>query len=719
MRYLRLLVNIILPFFIITSCTQQEIDIFTQGGGRFDITLVDDIAKTRSLPSEITDEMANNFNLTINKENGVKAFKGSMQKYNEQQPSFAPGKYLISANLGENQVLALDAPYYEATPGEYEITAGETTTVAMTCTVANALASFAFENPEVVSSYLKSYEIITRIGDTEVSCTVGDGKNPYFQEDQTVEFILKGISAQDVPVEYTFATITKSERQKNYKYTLILGGSQEGDAQLNISVDAQVDIVSISETIPQEWLPKATVTAEGLIESGIIEHTETDNAFTAIINYQSFLPIEEMIFTLDFSDPNLSKLNKTYNLSSLSMQEKSDLNNAGILLPDLNTNSGNLDFTGITKDLLCANDGSSLDNIIKVKVLSNHRWSEEKQYTIRTIKPDFKLLADNVDTWTRTFSVKGCEITSGNEDEILSNMVYQYSTDGGNKWIDFNNGTTQIFSEQPETKIYKVRGLYRNALATQTVDFELEEPTQLPNSDMEDWSTADTDWEFPTYIPGTSNFWDTNNKFTFRYNIPWPKDWYDSSYNGFPAVSYSTSKHSGNRSAELRNTAAGPVGTSSVVYDNNRIAGMLYTGTYTGTTSTGGADGSVSIDEGKSFNSRPTKLGFWYTYEPYENDTYEVIIKIFDNENNIIGSGSFTSSLAVSEWTQTFVDINYPIETINKAAKIYVFFQSSNAGQGNVPYGKKREIYLADYGNETTHYGSILRIDDISLVYDK
>ena len=53
MRFLKLLVNIILPFFIITSCTQQEIDIFTQGGGRFDITLVDDIAKTRSLPSEI------------------------------------------------------------------------------------------------------------------------------------------------------------------------------------------------------------------------------------------------------------------------------------------------------------------------------------------------------------------------------------------------------------------------------------------------------------------------------------------------------------------------------------------------------------------------------------------------------------------------------------------------------------------------------------------
>ena len=204
MRYLKLLVYLFLSLFTVTSCMQQDVEVFIQKGGSFRITFVDDIiAKTKSLPSEITNEMADNFYLTINKENGTKAFKGSMQKYNEQQPSFAPGTYTIAASLGENQILALDAPYYEATPGEYEIAAGQTTSVTMICTVANALASFAFDNPEVVSSYLKSYEIITKIGDEEVSCMVGDGKNPYFKEGQTVNFILRGTSAQNTPIENT------------------------------------------------------------------------------------------------------------------------------------------------------------------------------------------------------------------------------------------------------------------------------------------------------------------------------------------------------------------------------------------------------------------------------------------------------------------------------------------------------------------------------------
>lgn len=54
-----------------------------------------------------------------------------------------------------------------------------------------------------------------------------------------------------------------------------------------------------------------------------------------------------------------------------------------------------------------------------------------------------------------------------------------------------------------------------------------------------------------------------------------------------------------------------------------------------------------------------------------------------------------------------------------KANKIYVFFESSNQGQGNVPYGRQRKITLADDKERTTHYGSILRIDDISLTYDR
>ena len=130
----------------------------------------------------------------------------------------------------------------------------------------------------------------------------------------------------------------------------------------------------------------------------------------------------------------------------------------------------------------------------------------------------------------------------------------------------------------------------------------------------------------------------------------------------------------------------------------------------------------IKLDEGRSFTVRPTRLRFWHTYEPYGTDTYEVIVKVFDSENKVIGAGNHTSSASTTTWKEVSVDITYTptsADYVPKAAKIYVFFQSSNAGQGNVPYEKKRKVTLADYGTATTHSGSVLRIDDLSLDYNK
>lgn len=737
MRYLRLLVNIILPFFIITSCTQQEIDIFTQGGGRFDITLVDDIAKTRSLPSEITDEMANNFNLTINKENGVKAFKGSMQKYNEQQPSFAPGKYLISANLGENQVLALDAPYYEATPGEYEITAGETTTVALTCTVANALASFAFENPEVVSSYLKSYEIITRIGDTEVSCTVGDGKNPYFQEDQTVEFILKGISAQDVPVEYTFATITKSERQKNYKYTLILGGSQEGDAQLNISVDAQVDIVSISETIPQEWLPKPQITAEGFDSNNSVSHTETDEAKPLSINYTSSLPTQDIEITLKFEDEQYTSLNGTYNLSSIENSVYNQLIQAGIKLPQLTSTEGKIDLSQLIENLQTKN-GETTTNKIAVRVKANNRWSSEEgqEYTIQTKTPEFTITVYPKNIWTKEFSVTPLtleNVTAGNFLKLSQNIKYQYSLDGQSGWQDLSADMT-VRDLNPANKYY-VRSVYRDVIYSDIVQVTTYPILNLENGNMESWTDKELGYYFNllawnkkplmTYYPWTTEpYWNTNNEFTTRLRDKWsPPLSIIYLYNSFPAVSYTKTANSGTWAAELRSTAAGRGNTISSDLEFNKVPGELFLGGITVNKS--GTDASPNdnyvIDEGIAFSSRPTALQFSYEYLPYGNDEWKAYVAIFDANNKIIAENTFTNGEEVSNYQTTTITFNYINDNNIVPAKIYVYFASSKYRGNELPY-RSADVttWIGDsQRTDQTLVGSILRIDDISLVYDK
>lgn len=701
---------------VFSACTQLEEDMMSDGG-RFNITLSDSKSdKSRSLPSELSDELTSEFYLTINHSNGVKAYKGKYSDYQIKQPAFKEGEYSIAASLGEDVLLALDSPYYESEDKLACIEVGKVTNVDLICYVANSLASFSFANTDQAKSLLQVYQIVTKVGDTEVSCTVDDGKNPYFRSGENVSFILKGTTSEGVSLDYTFANIPSVEKGKNYKYTISFGTSDTGNVGLDIAVDETIEDVTVNETVPENWLPKPTVSAQGFNEHGILEYTETEEAVNAAVSFQSYKPIENVKFTLNFGDRKLSSLNKSYELASLSPEDKSALEQAGIVLPVLNSTSGELNFKNVISGLLCADDGSSVDNNIVVSVFANDRWSDEKQYTIRTLKPEFGVTVNENDFWTKTFSVRGCEIMTGNSETILSNLKYQYSEDNGSTWYDLNNSMTHKFDIAPDNKNLRVRALYRGTVPSTENDVVLEVPEQLPNSGMEEWITEDSKWDFPNYIP-TSDFWDTNNKFTLRYSL----SMFLSAYNGFPAVSYSTiNKHSGQKSIELRNTAAGPAGTGSIVYDNNRVAGMLFTGIYTGTTSTSIADGNISIDEGRSFYSRPTKLTYWYTYEPYDgNDTYEVIVKVFDSEGNIIGNGGFTSNQQITEWSLNTIDIVYTSEDVKKADKLYVLFKSSNAGQGNVPYGKKRKLNIADYGDVTTHYGSILRLDDISLVYDK
>lgn len=711
---------------VFSSCTQLE-DEMMSDGGKFNITLIDSKSEnSRSLPSDLSDELTSDFYLTISNINGAKAYNGLLSEYNSKQPSFKKGDYSISATLGENPILALDSPYYESEKKTASIEIGKVTDVDLVCYVANSLASFAFADPEQANEIFQSYQFVTKVGDSEVSCTVDDGKNPYFRAGKSVSFILRGTTAGG-KVDYTFANISNVEKGKNYKYTLTLGNTETGSVDLDISVDESIEDVSVNETVPENWLPKPSVAAEGFNQDGILEYIETNDAEKAIISFQAYKPVDDIKLILDFKDPKLNTLSKTYDLSTLSQEDKSSLEQAGIVLPELNSTSGNFDFTNIIPKLLCADNGSSVDNRISVSVYANGRWSEEKQYTIRTLKPEFEISVNENDFWTKEFAIRDFKVSSGNAEKIESNIIYQYSGDGGASWESFNNDMKHVFSSHPENKNYIVRALFRNVLASNIGYVELETPTQLHNSGMEDWSTVSLGWDLPNFLPRSSEeeteYWDTNNQFTFRYNIA-----IKTNYNGFPAVSYSaTNKHSGSYSAELRNTAAGPVNAEpvwifpSTIYDNNRIAGMLFYGDYTGTTSTSAANGSVSINEGRSFFVRPTKLSFYYTYDPYNGDgqdTYEVIIKVFDSNGDVIANGHHTSDIKQLTWSKQEVKINYSDSIVNKAAKIYVLFQSSNKGQENVPYGE-REISIDGFNTVKTPYGSILRIDDISLVYDK
>lgn len=732
-KYIHYLI-LALTIFSSQACQEENI---TTTGGQFNITLQDAPADTykRSLPTELSDELKRQFVINIEDESGKSNFKGTLEAYNAGSPALKPATYYLQATYGENKELAIDEPYYTSEKQPGTISANKTTDINLLCSVGNALASFAFADAEKASELLPTYSFVTKVGETTVSCTADDGHNPYFREGVTVDFYLQGTTTDNKQVDYKFASISSAKRQMNYKYTLTIGEATEGNALLGITVNTSVESITITETLPQEWLPKAKLTADGFDGSNTLNYRETTDAPDTKINYQAVKPVEEIEFTFNLEDQNLQSLNKTYLLSELTEEERQELAAAGVTLPELNSTAGSINLTGMTNKLLCANDGSTAVNRIDVRIKANNRWSDTGTYTINTLRPEFNIAVNENDFWSKEFAIRDFNVTEGNADKVKAHTVYQYSTDGGGSWTTFSEGMKQKFSTHPEIKNYTVRALYRNALASNIADVTLETPTQLPNSDMEEWYYNNVARSINTYYPWSQNnssFWNTNNSYTTRYvqTINFINSG-SNPYNCFPAVSYIIGGHSGNKAAEIRSTASGRGNTlPSNVLNLNKVAGELFTGEVSvsqgGTSAVPSGDHYTIDTNGREFTVRPTSIHFWYKYAPLDNDSWKAKIVLMDSNHQTIIENDITSSLNQSEWSEAEIKLDYNSDAdYAKCKYIYIVFSSTiNAGE-NMPYKEYSSYTLWEDNNQVSKndtksfIGSILTIDDISLIYDK
>lgn len=718
----------------VTGCREQaDLEVT---GGRFDITLQDGSSAqpTRVRPYEVTGEMKKQFVLHIADETDRSWFSGTMEQYEKASPALKPGNFVLSAYFGDNPPLALNAPYYVADNTTASIRAGQVTAVTLQCKVGNSMASFAFADPDAAATLLPQYIIESRVGSTTVSCTANDRQHPYFSAGSTVDFYLKGSTAKGNTVDYKFASIANAQRQKNYKYTLQLGGVQEGEASLDITVSTVVESISLSDVIPQEWLPKAKITAAGFDETGHLDYYETEQV-TPQVSYQAVKATEDMEFTFDFHDQNIQSLSGTYLLSELTDDRRQALANAGLVLPKLGETAGVIDLAAFVAQLTCADDGAAVTNNISMRVKSNHRWSDTQAYSISTHSPEFSITVDDRESWSKEFSVHELQVTKGDAETLKSKVVYQYSADNGQTWTDCSDGMKQKFASHPEQKQYQVRAIYRQKLVSNVESVTLESPTQMPNSDMEDWYYSKVARSINTYFPwneGGTSFWNTNNSYTTRYVSTAPLFNAGSNpYNCFPAVSYVVGGHSGHRAAELRNTGSGRGNTiANDVKKFNKVAGELFTGdvnvTMGGTAAAPSGDHYTINTNGRAFTSRPTSMHFWYKYAPLKSDAWRAKLVLMDAAHEVIAEKELTSGNSVSDWQEANINLDFTDGTLySKCAYIYVVFSSTVNAGANMPWETKDGYQLWEGDklvnkNATRSFiGSILTIDDISLVYDK
>ena len=734
---------------LFVACSEEENLSQTSKTG-FLVSLTEDVkVDSRKTPEELGKPAASQFKLKItNQTTGSELYSGS---YTEDLIPASAGMYEIEATYGDNPVLALDAPYYKGT-AEADLADGESKTVQVNCKVANALASVVFDNSgtNTFESQFVSYGVRVSVN-TSVTTLTNDGKSAYYRAGSMPVFTFVGTlrnggGVKEVPLENSnLSSPSTFAAGKHCRITLKLSDAAPG---LRVEISkVEVDSVTINETIPLEWLPKPKVEATGFDNNNTLAFVETE-AVTPKLDFVLSSALQDMKLKFDFEDEQFASLDKEKEYLLSNAADKAAIEEAlGILLPNVGDTQANIDLSALT-DKLHTNNGTATTNAITVDVQANNRWSSEDEsanltYTLVCNKPEFSVAVQPGNCWSREFTIDEVQVT-GNADveKIKANLVYQYYNGIG--WVncttrDNVTGRTQQFSSTAEEiaeKTYKVRALYRGAIASNEVEATLETPEQLPNGNMDQWSYetyTGNRYSFNPWSDGGASFWDTNNDYTTRHR-------HNSSsatmanYNGFHAVSYVAGRSG--LAAELRSTANGRGNTrvDFIIHTHNeleinKVAGKLFAGTANVEMTGNDISGSDTYTEEKNaaFSSRPTALQFYCKYAPYNTDSWSVHIELLDENKNVIVQNDKTSSETKNDWTQESVSLDYANGTTYAKCKyIYVIFKSTINEGADMPYREiTQTFYILENGSLSAHtyepayVGSVLTIDDIELVYDK
>lgn len=686
--------------------------------------------ETRSTPQELGKPVVDNFKLKIiNSASGNSIYDAG---YTKDIIRASAGVYDVTASFGDNAVLAYDAPYYEGKKEDIAIEEGDTASVTVECAVANALASVTFEDSEKFKELYSSYAVEVAVENSSLKLRDGDKRSAYYRADSKPTFTFKGVlKANGKLVEALLEDKTLSDpatfaAKAHCRLTLALKEMVPGI--IPTIVKAEVDTVTVSETIPVEWLPAPKINATGFDENKSLTIYETGDAASASIDFTVSQPLQDLSFTLNFADENLSALNKTYQLSTMTDEEKIALSDAGITLPLIGSNDPKITFPDTFISKLQSQNNSVVNNTITINsVTANNRSNTDgaQTYTIAVHKPEFSVSVLPGNIWSKEFTVE--EITveegKGNLEKIKENLVYQYQDADGN-WNNCSNQDTrqQIFAEHPQNRNYKVRALYRGSLVSNEIDVEMEEPKALPNGNMDAWTetTRTTSWwvfgtkyaDQPFFEPWNvtvEQWWDTNNIITMPTSITAT----GINFKCFPTTTFKTPGYGQmGKAAVIRTINVNNANTSGTHFGDN-IRGILYAGTTS-------SDGNLS--EGRPWNSRPTQLSFKYQYSSYDNERFGVYVELYaDGNSSPIATGTYESINGESKTEFTPYTIKLEYSNLELKPSIIKIKFCSVAINDNPAVQKNVSVNVPEGSDKyyNVHGGSVLTIDDISLVYDK
>lgn len=709
------------------ACTEADELKTTEGKTGFLVSLKEETVgvEARTIPKDLPAPMKTDFTIRILNARTCEEVKNVQCTGDNQLIDVGVGIYNVVAEYGDGSAVSLDAPYYKGVVENQRVNDGKATLVTVNCKVANALLSISYDesNLKFTDVYEEGYYIKV----------VANGKPVVIKDIEKSAYFPAGAS-----FDVYFCAVKKGETEEkeiklNVEYntlnpadhlTLFLSPEPEKyEVPLSIT-KMEIQQVSIDETIPMGWLPKPKVTATGFDSNNTLAFVETEQK-QAALNLNLSSALQDIKFKFDFQDEQLAsslQKDKEYLLSNA--EDKQAMETAlGITLPSVGDKPESIDLSGLVAKLQ-TNAGELTTNTIEVDVQANNRWSSEdteanRVYTLTCNKPVFTVDAYPGNIWTKEFTVNALreeQVTSGDFTKLSSDMTYQYSADGQTGWTNLSDGMRQDQLQSGTT--YYIRGLYRGAVPGEVAEVSTYPETPLEYGDMEEWNTITKNlcvgtnvfnWRDVYGNSPNNNIWACVNAKTFEGD---PNVY--STFNLNPST-YSVEGRSG-KAAALR----------TVGWDNNWgntsslirhiAAGKLFIGKY----SFVHEDGPETYDYGMSYSSRPTSVEFYYTYSPYNGDSFKVwvVLENRSNDGNVtrIGYGELTGSESITSFTHNTISIEYSNIYLDITHMYIVFSSSANCSDVEETENNNLQGMVSE-GNY--HNGSVLTIDDVQLIYEK
>lgn len=368
------------------------------------------------------------------------------------------------------------------------------------------------------------------------------------------------------------------------------------------------------------------------------------------------------------------------------------------------------------------------ENVVKFKAQCGAKTFES---TFKVEDPELTLSLKNgdADVWATKAYLQVTASAKSRASRTISSSTVEIQYKEGEDWKAWPHQ-----SYDAETGLFLLTGLGEGASETEGVPYTLravykrggeatssseelsittEPKAQVGNAGFEEWhseifkytitwgGTGNREWYLPWNDDNPDIWWAVNSKKTMLSECTVT----NLDFKVFPTVSWSSSnKANGEKSIQVATVATGawavPTGGAVTAH-----AGEIWIGTAN--------DNGDHASEGHSFVSRPTSLSFWYQYSPVKSETFYMKIELKAEDGAVLASNEIANG--ASETAGKTITLPFEYSVNKKVSSIYMVFKSSTADSPE--YNTKVEMEIAGK-NQTSHIGSVLRIDDIKLNYE-